>query len=142
MTGVRVQGGDEEYAEEDPYITLRDDKSDIEDDNIRASDLLILAAKTEEDAATLEVWLWEEADAEGEPNAYVHHDIMLPAFPLSVAWLDYDLAGACAVRGSRVSAGNSADFWHRREIACAECLPAPRTPRSLPARTRSQGRRA
>lgn len=24
----------------------------------------------------------------GEANIYVHHDIMLPAFPLALAWMD------------------------------------------------------
>lgn len=35
-----------------------------------------------------QVWVYEEADDSGEPNLYVHHDIMLPAFPLSLAWID------------------------------------------------------
>lgn len=37
--------------------------------------------------------MYEEADGDSEANLYVHHDIMLPAFPLAVAWLDCDPAG-------------------------------------------------
>ena len=36
----------------------------------------------------MQVWVYEEADESGEPNLYVHHDVMLPAFPLSLAWID------------------------------------------------------
>ena len=64
------------------------------------SDLLILAARNDEDVSSLEVWLYEEADSKGEANIYVHHEIMLPAFPLSLAWLD------CNPRGSSDQAGN------------------------------------
>jgi periodic tryptophan protein 1 len=54
----------------------------------------VVAAKAEEEAATLEIWLFEDADAEGERHAYVHHDIPLPAFPLAVAWMSFNPAGA------------------------------------------------
>jgi hypothetical protein len=50
----------------------------------------------------LQVWVYEEADEVGGPsNLYVHHDILLHAFPLSVAWTD------CSPIG-RVEAGNFA----------------------------------
>lgn len=72
---------------EDPYITLKDDENeddDREDLQILATDNLILAAKVEDELAHLEVYVYEdEAD-----NLYVHHDIMLPAIPLAVEWLD------------------------------------------------------
>ena len=36
----------------------------------------------------LEVWVYQEADSTGDvPNIYVHHDLLLPAFPLSLAWV-------------------------------------------------------
>ena len=35
-----------------------------------------------------QVWVYEEADESSPSNLYVHHDIMLPAFPLALAWLD------------------------------------------------------
>lgn len=71
---------------DDPYITLQadDDDEDREDLQILATDNLILSAKVEDEMAHLEVYVYEdEAD-----NLYVHHDIMLPAIPLAVEWLD------------------------------------------------------
>ena len=37
--------------------------------------------------------MYEEADEETEDNLYVHHDVIVPYFPLSVAWLDLDPTG-------------------------------------------------
>jgi periodic tryptophan protein 1 len=81
---------------EDPY--LRDsrgngsdsDDSEEEDLRIRDDDLLILAARNDEDVSHLEMWVYEEADERGEGNLYVHHAILLPAFPLALAWMDVD----------------------------------------------------
>ena len=37
----------------------------------------------------MQMWVYEEAEQEGEEaNIFVHHDILLPTFPLAVAWLD------------------------------------------------------
>lgn len=80
----------------DPYITEpgnEDDDSEADDYAYKPEDLLILAAKNEDDVSHLEIWIYEEADANGPSNMYVHHDIMLPAFPLAVAWLDCDPLG-------------------------------------------------
>ena len=76
-----------ESNQEDPYITLKEaevEDEDREDLQILATDNLILSAKVEDEMAHLEVYVYEdEAD-----NLYVHHDIMLPAIPLAVEWLD------------------------------------------------------
>ncbi|KAI1488513.1 WD40 repeat-like protein [Biscogniauxia mediterranea] len=72
---------------DDPYITIpdnEDDDDDREELQILATDNLLLAAKVEDELAHLEVYVYEdEAD-----NLYVHHDIMLPAIPLCLEWLD------------------------------------------------------
>ncbi|TLD22883.1 hypothetical protein PspLS_07332 [Pyricularia sp. CBS 133598] len=78
-----------ENNEEDPYITLKDGKTGEDDDDredlqILATDNLLLAAKVEDELAHLEVYVYEDA----ADNLYVHHDIMLPAIPLCVEWLD------------------------------------------------------
>ncbi len=74
--------------EDDPYITM-DDKVDEDEElnemEILPTDNLVIACKTEDDISHLEIYLYE-AD---EDNLYVHHDIMLPSFPLCCEWLDY-----------------------------------------------------
>ncbi|KAG0041645.1 hypothetical protein BGZ90_009743, partial [Linnemannia elongata] len=82
---------------EDPYITLRDEEDeDQEDLMIQATDNLLLAAKTEDDISHLEVYLYDESE-ENEGNMYVHHDIMLPAFPLCLEWLDFRVGRKSAI---------------------------------------------
>ena len=73
--------------EQDPYITMQeneDDDEDREELQILATDNMVLAAKVEDEVAHLEVYVYED----GADNLYVHHDIMLPAIPLCMEWLD------------------------------------------------------
>jgi periodic tryptophan protein 1 len=75
-----------------------DDEEDSEEADafvIRPSDMLIIAGRHEDDVSTLEVWLYEEASAEtgGEANLYVHHDLLLPSFPLCAARVDLRSGG-------------------------------------------------
>ncbi|KEZ44194.1 putative WD repeat-containing protein C17D11.16 [Scedosporium apiospermum] len=76
-----------ESNKDDPYIQLpenEEEDEDREDLQILATDNLLLAAKVEDDLAHLVVHVYED----NESNLYVHHDIMLPAIPLCVEWLD------------------------------------------------------
>lgn len=50
-------------------------------------------------APDLQVWVYEPADERGPANLFVHHSLMLPAFPLSVAWLDCDPTGRVSAEG-------------------------------------------
>jgi len=78
----------------DPYLVEKDDddEEEIEDMTIKDSDLIVLTARNEDDVSHLEVWVYETEETVGddpeESNMYVHHDIMLPAFPLCLSWLD------------------------------------------------------
>lgn len=89
----------------DPYLVEQDDddEDEIEDMRIKPSDLIILSARNEDDVSHLEVWIYEEETEEGGSNMYVHHDIILPAFPLSLAWLDCNLKGG--EKGNFVAVG-------------------------------------
>ncbi|OBZ84546.1 putative WD repeat-containing protein C17D11.16 [Choanephora cucurbitarum] len=74
--------------EEDPYVTLKqnvDEEEEKKELEILPTDNMLLAAKTEDDISQLEVHVYEE----GQENIYVHHDIMLPSFPLCLEWLDF-----------------------------------------------------
>lgn len=78
-------------GEEDPYITLEDAGSDSDEDEredlqILPTDNIILAAKTEDDVSHLEVYIYEEESS----NLYVHHDFLLPSFPLCLEWVNYN----------------------------------------------------
>mmetsp|Transcript_16029 Transcript_16029/g.27629 ORF Transcript_16029/g.27629 Transcript_16029/m.27629 type:complete len:536 (+) Transcript_16029:68-1675(+) len=76
--------------EEDPLLANaendEEDDSDAEDFSIRPSDALLLCARTDSDegVSNLEVYVYEE----DKDNLYVHHDIILPAYPLCLAWFD------------------------------------------------------
>lgn len=98
-----------ENDEEDPYITMEGGAADEEDEEEReelqilATDNLVLAGRIEDEVAHLEVYVYEdEAD-----NIYVHHDIMLPAIPLAVEWVDLPVgkAGAGDGKGNFVAVG-------------------------------------
>ncbi|KAL8766950.1 MAG: hypothetical protein Q9209_006431 [Squamulea sp. 1 TL-2023] len=78
---------------EDPYITMQENEEEDderEDLQVLASDNMVIAAKVEDEVAHLEIYVYEdEVD-----NLYVHHDIMLPAIPLCVEWLDLPVGKA------------------------------------------------
>ncbi|KAJ3837927.1 WD40-repeat-containing domain protein [Lentinula raphanica] len=75
--------------DEDPYITLKDSDADSSDERIELeilpTDNLLVIAKTQDSISQLEVYVYEESEA----NLYVHHDLMLPNFPLCLEWLDF-----------------------------------------------------
>ncbi|CAL1547309.1 unnamed protein product [Lymnaea stagnalis] len=86
--------------EEDPYITLKNDvDSDDEDFILKPSDNLIALGRITEEAAVLEVHIYN-GDLN---NLFIHHDYILPTFPLVLEWLDYDVADA--TKGNFVAMG-------------------------------------
>ncbi|KAI5635823.1 hypothetical protein NE865_11425 [Phthorimaea operculella] len=60
--------------------------SDEEDDIIKPDDNLLLVGHVESDASILEVHIFNKE----EGSFYVHHDIILPWFPLCIEWLSHD----------------------------------------------------
>jgi periodic tryptophan protein 1 len=63
-------------------MDLVDDEEE-EDDEIKPSDSVLLLAMTEDEYSHLEVQILTK-----EGSLYTHHDIILPDFPLCLAWLD------------------------------------------------------
>lgn len=113
--GVRMDGagmaGLTYYAtnDDDPYITLKGEVhttmalpssvtpfrtcpelqvDDEEEENIKINphDNLIVCGKAEGDMSTLDIHVYNAV----EDTEFIHHSILLSAFPLAVEWLDYD----------------------------------------------------
>jgi periodic tryptophan protein 1 len=98
---------------EDNYLTLpteEDEREEKLESQIYPTDNLVLATRTEDDILYLDIYVYDDgagapdgADEEEEDkfdadvakglvresNLYVHHDIMLPSFPLCVEWINH-----------------------------------------------------
>lgn len=112
-----------ESNNDDPYITLKggdDEDEDREALQIMATDNLILSAKVEDELAHLEVYVFED----DSDNLYVHHDIMLPAIPLCLEWIDMPVgktSGDEAATGNFVAIGTmdpDIEIWDLDTIDC------------------------
>ncbi|KAK6359935.1 hypothetical protein TWF696_001061 [Orbilia brochopaga] len=92
---------------EDPYITLPDNEDDSEREELQIlpSDNLLLAGRFEDELAHLEVYVYED----DSDNLYVHHDLMLPAIPLCIEWLDLPIktAPTPTVKGNFAAIGTT-----------------------------------
>lgn len=62
-----------------------DEEQERQELEIYSTDNLLVTAKTEDEISQLEIYVYDES----QENLYVHHDIMLPSFPLCLEWLDY-----------------------------------------------------
>lgn len=76
-------GEDDDYLLERKEEVEEENEEDKDDLTIRPTDNLVIATRTEDEISYLEMYVYEETD----DNLYVHHDIMLPSFPLCVEWI-------------------------------------------------------
>ncbi|KAI5970058.1 PWP1 [Candida margitis] len=111
--GLSAAKIDQSEDSEDVYLSLPtevDEKEEKKENQIYPTDNLVLATRTEDDISWLDIYIYD--DGAGAPagakeeeedkldadvanglirdsTLYVHHDIMLPAFPLCVEWINY-----------------------------------------------------
>lgn len=83
---------DGKFVGNDPYLKDVDVDSESEDDcGIRESDLVLVAATAEEDTCSLEMYVYAREDN----SLWVHHDILLSAYPLCTSTVLLD--GQCFI---------------------------------------------
>lgn len=106
--------GDAYYPsnEMDPFLKDKDDNDSEEEEDmtIKADDSIIVCARNEDDISQLDVYVLEET--EYGPNLYIHHDIIISAFPLCTAWIDCPLK--VGDRGNFIAVGSmepSIEIW-------------------------------
>ncbi|SGY40641.1 BQ5605_C003g02405 [Microbotryum silenes-dioicae] len=101
IKGLSFYGDDKE----DPFVTLdakqEDEELEREELEIFPTDNLLVVAKTEDDVSQLEVYVYDES----EENLYVHHDLLLPAMPLCLEWLDFCPGRSSEDKGNFIAVG-------------------------------------
>lgn len=70
----------------DHQLPDEDDDSEAEDEIIKPSDNLLLVGHVQDDAASMEVWVFNQE----EESLFTHHDFLLPSFPLCIEWMNHD----------------------------------------------------
>jgi periodic tryptophan protein 1 len=77
----------------------RTQDNEHEELEVLSTDNMLVVAKTEDEVSQLEVYVYDDA-AEA---LYVHHDLMLPNFPLCLEWPDF--GGPAGAPGNFVAVG-------------------------------------
>merc|ERR1711971_425259 len=77
------------------------------DDDIKPDDQVFIATSCEEDSQQLEVYMYVEEDG----CMYVHHDVMLSAYPLCIEYLDQAGPGLQGCFGAVGLIDNSIQIW-------------------------------
>jgi len=83
-----MEGADEDDEDGDNHKDeypdeFSDSEEEKEDYTIRKTDSIIVAATAENDHSNLEVYVYEHEKG----NLYVHHEVILGAYPLCIEWM-------------------------------------------------------
>ncbi|KAF8822164.1 WD domain, G-beta repeat-containing protein [Cardiosporidium cionae] len=100
----------------DPNLNLMDhDTDDDEANEIREDDCVLVATSAERDAATMEVYVYNEK----EGNFYVHHDIIIPENPLCSEYVQVSTSNPFKAMVAIGSCDPSIQLW---DLNCIDRL--------------------
>ncbi len=101
---------------DDPYIVAEDAGYESDEDNsvIKKTDFVLLAGLTEQEYSAAEVHVYDKTRG----GIFVHHDIVLPSFPLSFAYI-----GGSSGDGKAAAGGGGADTETRNFAAVGTFKP-------------------
>ncbi|RXK40948.1 periodic tryptophan protein 1 [Tremella mesenterica] len=95
---------------DDPYITLKEDDDDEEEElELLPTDQMLISARTTSDLSSIDFHVYDDPNT----SLTVHHDLLLPAFPLCVEWLDFP-SGSSTHSGNFIAVGGfdpSIEIW-------------------------------
>ena len=74
----------EDFVDDNLPNEFSDSEEDVEDFTIRNSDSIIVTATAVDDHSNLEVYIYDHKTS----DLYVHHEIILGAYPLCMEWLN------------------------------------------------------
>eukprot|EP00922_Rhytidocystis_sp_ex-Travisia-forbesii_P042923 GHVS01064162.1.p1 GENE.GHVS01064162.1~~GHVS01064162.1.p1 ORF type:complete len:511 (+),score=69.01 GHVS01064162.1:38-1534(+) len=105
----QVLASDASAVAADPYLAnANHDSDDEEATEILPSDFLLLAASSEPDMSSIEVYVFDGENG----SLYVHHDIVVGSYPLCLEWLSSSDGGG---PGNLVAMGtfsHAIDIWN------------------------------
>ncbi|OQR66267.1 periodic tryptophan protein 1-like [Tropilaelaps mercedesae] len=93
-------------SKDDPH--LRDDveSTDSEDEKdafqIQETDNLLVIGRVDDQTAVMEVHVYND----DEGDLYVHHEVILPAYPVTMEWLNFDPSAEDGTTGNYLAVGD------------------------------------
>ena len=76
--------------------TAEDEDEERRELEVYPTDNLLVAARTEDDVSQLDVYVYDDSTE----NFYIHHDLLLPAMPLCLEWLDFTPASSATMEAA------------------------------------------